>query len=245
MLPNLLVRQGGKFFYRKKIIDEFPDDYDTYVEPFIGGGSILLNAPIVKHMYGSDTDDRIVETFKLMKKVPTDVIRQFNFFGSRERFYEIKDYEPKNDAEKLYKLLYLNKNSFMGKSESPNSHLTKKTGAEFFRKLDEIKERLKKIKISKMDYKEAIRKHDSPTTFFYLDPPYYKTDVSSYKTGNINHEELRQILGETKGKWLMSHNDTPFIRELYKGYNITPLITKQADPQGGTRKTKEVLISNY
>lgn len=245
MLPSLLKRQGGKYAYRKRIIEEFPTDYDTYVEPFIGGGSILLNAPVVDRMYGSDTDPLVIETFQLMKKIPADVIKQFDLAGSEKRFYKMKEYEPKTEAEKLYKILYLNKNSFMGKSSYPDGGLEKRTGQNFHRNVERIKERLKHIKISKMDYKTAIKKHDSPTTFFYLDPPYYNTDVSSYETGNIDHQELREILGKTEGRWLLSHNDTKFIRELYKGFNIKKFATRQVDIEGGTKKTKEVLISNY
>lgn len=245
MLNGLLQRQGGKYYYRKKIIDSFPNDYDIYVEPFIGGGSILLNAPIKKKMFGSDSDPKVIETYQLMKKVPTSTIQDFDFSGGRERFYQIREFQPTTDAEKLYKLLYLNKKSFMGHSKVPTSTISARTGSKFFKDLEKVKERLKKINISKRDYKNAILKHDSPKTFFYLDPPYYQTDVSAYETGNIDHQELRKILGEVKGKFLMSHNDTPFIRELYADFRFTPMTTTQADVRGGTREVSEVLISNY
>lgn len=96
------------------------------------------------------------------------------------------------------------------------------------------------------DYKFLINKYDSPTTFFYLDPPYYNLYSGAYETGEINHEELFKLLDNIKGYFLLSYNDTPYIRNLYKDYYITDFISKQANlGRGGLRLVSELLISNY
>ena len=40
---GFIGRWGGKHYSRNKILSYIPDNYDTYVEPFVGGGSVYLN----------------------------------------------------------------------------------------------------------------------------------------------------------------------------------------------------------
>src|SRR4029077_9805063 len=77
-------------------------------------------------------------------------------------------------------------------------------------------DRLTKVKIEHGDYKEKIRKHDSPGTLFYLDPPYYGTR-NDYGPGLdlVDPREIKRIALDTKGKVLISLNDHPHIRELF------------------------------
>lgn len=74
-------------------------------------------------------------------------------------------------------------------------------------------------------------------------PPYYGTekiyDVSFTKDDHLN---LKQHLSVTKGLFLLSYNDDPFIRDLYGGFNIRP-IERGNNMSAG--KYKELLTSSY
>ena len=240
------ARQGGKNNGKKKILASFPstDKYDIYVEPFIGAGNIMLNAPEVKKMIGADTDTNIINAFNDMKKVDLDTIQEYNFRPSRKRFNEIRKGFGKNKDPKkrLYEFLYLKFNSYSGLM---TTYTREGTTGKFFKKNFEIyQEKLKHIKIMKSDYKVTIKKYDSPTTFFYLDPPYMGTDTKEYETGNIDHTELASILRNIKGLFLLSHNDTEEIRELYKGFKIKRTKIRQPIISNDEYK-KEILIMNY
>jgi DNA adenine methylase len=115
-------------------------------------------------------------------------------------------------------------------------------GKELKRNIEKIKDKLKSIKIEKADYKNTIQKYDSPNTFFYLDPPYFETLSEDYETGNIDHKELADILKNIKGKFLLSHNDIPYYRKLYKGFKIKRIKNRQF-LGGGI--VYELLIKNY
>lgn len=247
----IISRIGGKYFNKKKILKAFPpiDDYNTFVDVFLGGGNILLNAPRVEHMIGTDTDELIVKLFNAVKRVDPDFVYDYNFKKSRKRFDILKNYKPETDEEYLYKVLYLSKYSYLGKRESYVSSGDKPSiNIDNLHEIIKIvKERLKGVKIEKSSFENTIDKYDSDNTFFYLDPPYYETYTGAYQTGDINHEELRDILKDVKGKWLLTYNDHPYIRKLYKGFKIRKYSAQQIGEKGGrgSRKLFELLISNY
>jgi DNA adenine methylase len=72
------------------------------------------------------------------------------------------------------------------------------------------------------DYKEVIEEYDSQHTVFYLDPPYYgKEDVYGLmKNDEEFHVELKDQITNLTGKVIISYEDVPFIRKLYKDYQI-------------------------
>jgi len=78
-------------------------------------------------------------------------------------------------------------------------------------------------KVHHLDYKKIFEMYDSVDTFFYLDPPYFKKEYLYDGCGDYTkqfHIELRDILKNIKGKFLLSYEDGSFIRELYKDFNI-------------------------
>ncbi len=93
-----------------------------------------------------------------------------------------------------------------------------------------------------------IALYDSPTTFFYLDPPYYGTEKQYEELFTLElHYLLREVLGKIEGFFMLSYNDCEFIRELYKDFYITPFerlnsISQKYTPGG---MFKELVITNY
>ena len=100
-----------------------------------------------------------------------------------------------------------------------------------------------------MDYKKVINKfkHKSDV-FMYLDPPYYESySEAYYKDGNINFEEMVSALRGSKCKWMVSINDDPYIRKLFKDYkqvkrNVVSYSSNKKDV--GVRKRKESASSS-
>lgn len=247
LLSAPFSRTGGKYRLRKTILKMFPPvgSYDKYIEPFVGAGNIILNAPTVKTMIGADTDTNLINTHNAIKKVSAEDIKSFNFRANKKRFDKFKKElgTIKDPKTRLYQYLYLSFNSFSGRQRSYVKNQDR-TGKRLKNNIELIKEKYKHIKFIKSDFIDTINKYDSPTTFFYLDPPYYDTFSGDYDTGNIDHEELAEMLRNIKGKFLLSHNDTPYIRKLYKGFKFKTVKVQQS-LKSNEDSVKEVLIKNY
>ncbi len=108
--------------------------------------------------------------------------------------------------------------------------------------------RLADTVVENKDFEALIRQYDRDSAFFYCDPPYYETE-GHYEVAfrKEDHKRLRDTLSDCKGKWMVSYNDCEFIRELYKGYEITAVsrLNNLAQRYEGGCEFPEVLITNY
>lgn len=100
------------------------------------------------------------------------------------------------------------------------------------------------------DFEKLINQYDHEDAFFYCDPPFsrgYDYEVTSTK--DFDHERLRDVLGNIKGRFLLSYDDSEKIRELYKGYEMIAVERLNGiNNREGTQRNKmfkELLIANY
>ena len=112
-------------------------------------------------------------------------------------------------------------------------------------------ERLQRVVIENKDFEKLIRQYDRPESFFYCDPPYYNTEDYYEDVGftRKDHERLANTLCNIQGKFLLSYNDCPEIRELYSKPGITIEMTTRlsniAQRYEAGKQYPELLISNY
>ena len=66
---GIVGRMGGKKLLKKKIVERFPKGYEdmTYIEPFVGGGNILLAKNKSKHEIVNDLDTDLISIYKGFK----------------------------------------------------------------------------------------------------------------------------------------------------------------------------------
>lgn len=87
-----------------------------------------------------------------------------------------------------------------------------------FPAIDRVAGRLQGVTLEKADFGVIFQRYDSPTTVFYIDPPYFFTE--DYYPGNIflrsDHQRLAAILLNAEGLWLLSYNLCPEVLELYQ-----------------------------
>ena len=71
--------------------------------------------------------------------------------------------------------------------------------------------------IEHQDFQPIIKKYDSPTTYFYLDPPYWKTEnyYSAHEFNSSDHDRLGVSLYKIKGKFGISYYEHPFLEDAY------------------------------
>jgi DNA adenine methylase len=103
------------------------------------------------------------------------------------------------------------------------------------------------VYIENKPYDKIIERYDRPHTFFYIDHPYHGCE-NDYGKGLFSREDfsrLRGILDKVKGKFILSLNDVPEIRSLFKGFNIESVNTVYNVSGAKKTKAKELLIMNY
>lgn len=117
-----------------------------------------------------------------------------------------------------------------------------------FQQIEEMSVRIKDLVIENQSFEILIPHYDKPESFFYLDPPYLNSEhMYDAEFGWAQHVLMRDMLTESKGKWLVSQADFPEIRELYKDFFIldfqrTHSMAQRTNPGS---QFGELLIGNY
>jgi DNA adenine methylase len=75
-------------------------------------------------------------------------------------------------------------------------------------------------------FEEVILRYDSQDSFFYFDPPYLGLSGYLYKLTENDLRRLRELLVRIKGKFLLSINDHPTLREWYAPFFIEGVETR-------------------
>lgn len=117
-----------------------------------------------------------------------------------------------------------------------------------FRQLEETSDRLSNVIVENQSFETLIPHYDREDSFFYLDPPYFKSEyVYEAEFGWQQHVLLRDTLANCKGKWLVSQSDFPEVRELFKDYYILEFkrIHSMAQRTHPGSQFGELLIGNY
>ena len=108
------------------------------------------------------------------------------------------------------------------------------------------KDRLKNVKITNLSFEKLIDKYNNSNTFFYLDPPY---EASKDYSNFVDPQDMYNAVKKIKGKFMLSYNDSPTIRNLFKEFhihNIKTMYELGGTFQGSTKQIiNEVYITNY
>jgi DNA adenine methylase len=119
-------------------------------------------------------------------------------------------------------------------------------------KPDWVEHFLRITEVENMDFADVIKKYDSPTTYIYLDPPYWKTEnyYSNHDFDRDDHERLANCLKEIKGKFSLSYYDFPLLSEWFPKDQYVwekKEFAKAAAAKKGKSQTmgEELLIMNY
>jgi DNA adenine methylase len=242
---------GGKSKLRKTIIEMIPE-HTCYIELFFGAGWVYFGKEKSKVEVINDIDRELINLFKMIKHHAPEIERQLDYeFSGRDIFEEYKHctLEYLTEIHRAVRFLYLITQSFAGKGGNYGYGTNTKPSPQIFYKnvLQELKERLRNTYVENLSFEKIIDKYDREYSFFFCDPPYWETAGYGNSFGEKEHLLLRDKLKSIKGKFLVTINDHPQIREWYKGFNIKEVgVNYSISRQDKARKEyAELIITNY
>lgn len=251
MLKPPICRVGGKSKLRKTIIEQMPE-HTCYIELFFGAGWVYFGKEPSKIEVINDVDKELVNLFRTIKYHAPEIERLLQYeFSGRDIFEEYKNctLEYMTEIHRAIRFLYIITQSFAGKGNNYGYGTTTKPGQQIFYKevLLELQDRLKNTYVENLNFEKIIDKYDREYSFFFCDPPYIDTCGYGNTFGEKEHRLLADKLRSLKGKFLLTINDHPLARELYKEFNIKEVkvnysIAKEEKARG---KYNELIITNY
>ena len=265
---------GGK----RQVIDELkkyvPVEFDTYYEPFIGGGALLFELSPKKAVI-NDSNKELMNVYEVLcddKKFNKmcKVLNSYEANHNEKFYYEIRNkdrdkqkYGKLADYTRAARTIYLNKACFnglyrvnsknefnvpFGKKERVNTY----DGGNLITVSNYLT--MNEVKILSVDFEVAV-KDAKAGDFVYFDPP-YDSDTgtfNSYTEEGFGKEEQRRLARvfkelDERGVFVMlSNHNTMLINDLYEGYNIHLIEAKRnINSKGNKRgKVEELIITNF
>jgi DNA adenine methylase len=243
---------GGKTRPAQNLIDLFPP-HDCFVELFCGGASISFRKEPSKVEVINDLNDDVTNFFRVLQFHHEELIRHSKFtVASRNWFELLKKTDPSTltDIQRAFRFWFIQKNSFGGRVKSPNFHYCRVNKSNFnpltiAKQFKEVHERLARVQVECLPYQSVIEKYDTPKTFFFCDPPYYKKPIYKFNFSHEDYVQLEKQLSSIKGKFLLTLNDVPEIRKIFSRFKVSTIsFAYTCLKQKGQRFT-ELVIRNY
>jgi len=252
---------GGKTRACKILTELFKKHFDPLmfnhvISPFFGGGSFEFHLQSLFH-YKIIANDKFKPLYifwtqcKLNKENLVDSLLLNIGTITKEIFVNIREtiLHCTDTLNMAIKYFIVNRCSFSGATlsggfskEASNKRFTK-SSIDKIKKLD-----LTDVSFENKDFVEFLNIHrNKPGVFMFIDPPYYLDNSKLYGNNgdlheHFNHQKLFEMLKNTNN-WMLTYNNHPFIKDLYKDYLIIPV-----EWSYGMNKSKEsseiVIIKN-
>jgi DNA adenine methylase len=260
LLKPLIKWSGGKVDEIKIFDKYFPDNYNIYIEPFIGGGAVYFHLNPSKAVI-SDVHSELIDLYKCIGEGKAKDIYEFmeNSPNDEATYYNIRDTMVMNDPLDIAKRFYYQrKTCFRGmlrynKDKKFNIPFGRYKTINYTELLNKDYETLlNRTEIYNERFEVIFEKYNDESNFMFLDPPYDSefTDYGYCQFGKEEQYKLASLFKTTKIKCLMIIGKTKFIEELYSGYIVAEYDKKYKfklynNRIGNEINTKHLIIKNY
>ena len=241
---------GGKRALRNEILQRMPSGIGRYIEVFGGAGWVLFGRePSSKVMeVFNDYDAELVNIYRCIKYHSDALQHELDLLpDAREVFFDCLAQEQVRgltDIQRAARSLYLIKASF---GTDRRTFATAPKGVcNISASFPTVQERLRRVIIENLDFEHLIKTYDRENALFYCDPPYFETEkYYRARFQERDHKRLADALHSIKGRFLLSYNDCPQVRELYADCIIEPVLRRNTLSAQSVDGYKEVLVRNY
>jgi len=248
-MKSFLSYLGGKSLLANKIIPKIPE-HTCYCEVFAGAAWLLFKKPESQVEIINDINKDLV-----IKHHLEEFIRYLKWtLVARDEFarFKAENADTLTDIQRAVRFYYLLRTGYGAKVTGQTFSVgpTRPSSFNLLRIEEELSAahlRLSRVYIENMPYQRLIERFDRPGTFFYIDPPYYgcEEDYGKGIFGRDDFTRLADILAGIKGKFILSINDVPEIREAFGQFSIEEINTRyMAAGANRQKRVTELLIKN-
>lgn len=245
---------GGKSQLADRIIDRMPT-HTTYCEVFAGAAWVLFKKPESKVEIINDINRELTNLYRVVKHHLAELVLQFRWMlVARDQFDDFMATPPEalTDIQRAARFFYLAKTAFGAKIAKPTFGIAATQGPRLNllrveEDLSEAHVRLARVFIENKPFDQVIDRFDKPGTLFYLDPPYWGCE-RDYGPGLFSRDDFTRLAGQLdgiKGRFILSLNDTPGVREVFANFRLEAVRTRYSIAGSGTQAVGELLITNF
>ena len=264
---------GGKRQLLGELNKFKPNSFNTYFEPFVGGGAFLFNlAP--ENAVINDFNADLVNLYKVVKNDPENLLKILGKHAennSKDYYLKLRELDRSkaidklSDVEKAARILYMLKVDFNGLYRVNKQNQFNVPYGRY--KNPNIADRENIISVSNYfnqsnvdilngDFEKAVE-NAQKDDFVYFDPPYVPvnptSDFTSYTSKGFNISDQERLmnlffsLSEKGVKVMLSNSDVDFVREMYRNANIHSVQANRFINSKSDKRGKigEVIITNY
>lgn len=245
---------GGKSRLSHRILEMLPEHL-CYCEPLAGAAWVLFRKPESKVEVINDLNREIVTFYRVIQHHLEEFVRYFKWvLVARDEFDRLKRVVPDTltDIQRAARFYYIQQSCFGGRINGPTFgyaavRAPKLNLLRIEETLSSAHLRLARTYIECLPYHEVIKRYDKPTTLFYIDPPYWACE-DYYGKGMFSREDfsvLAELLPKIEGKFILSLNDKPEVRELFGSFKQDSVTVAYSCSNGKNLKSAELLIRNF
>ena len=188
IVKPLLEWAGGKSWIAEDLFNKLNTEFNSYHEPFLGGGSFFLKlksaGKISEVAYLNDSNSDLINTYRQIKNRPKQVCFCLEKYKNNERsYYKVRDQVMESKTEKAAQFIYLNRTCYngiyrvnlKGEFNVPFGHKQYKTLFDF-NKIYRLHKLLQNVSLTNTDFYHTLS-YVKENDLVFLDPPY-----------TVNHE---------------------------------------------------------
>ncbi len=252
-LKSPLAWLGGKSLLANKIIERIPA-HTAYCEVFAGAAWVLFKKPESKVEIINDINRELVTLYRCVKHHLPALVEQFRWMlvarDEFDRFLKTPA-DTLTDIQRSARFYYLSKSAFGARVRSPTFGIAASgpPRLNLLRMEEDLSEahlRLSRVFIECRPYQDIIERFDKPGTLFYVDPPYWgcENDYGKELFSRKDFYDLATRLSKVKGKFILSLNDKPEVRQIFGAFKMEMVTTRYS--VGSARvPSAELLITNF
>ena len=237
---------GGKTRLLKHLLPYVPARFNSYHEPFLGGGAMFFAVWDRAHgaIHLGDLNNELIDAWRAIRD--HDILRSLNDLKEQDSesfYYEQRALQPTDPIERATRFLYLNQTSWNGLWRvNRRGEFNVPWGQRPFRglsaeDLSAYQRLLRATYLHVEDFREALTR-PKEGDFVYLDPPYLPLSDTSkfffYTEKRFRQHDLIELadlcrgLSERSVNWVLSNRDTPQVREIFGFTKVIRLTTRRS-----------------
>jgi DNA adenine methylase len=261
-LSPFLKWAGGKRWLCDRYPELFPDDFDRYVEPFLGGGAVYF-ALSPRSAFLTDANPELINAYLVARDHPLELAQELEVHQrqhSKSHYYSVRDLMHESRIDRAARFIYLNRacwNGLYRVNLEGVFNVPIGTKNQIFVGLDEflpLSIQLQSAEIWQGDFECSISRADEGD-FVFVDPPYTTAHnfngFVKYNEAIFNWNDQKRLreavclAGRRGARLLITNAAHECIHDLYKGIGRHDVVKRSSVISGvnsGRGVTSELAI---